>query len=290
MLNFLGKYFTRFYLSKWPMRIAGLCVLGLIAAFFFGPSIYYSEQVENARLTATIGQISHIKNSFEKFKETYHGIPGDIAGLGDKMPACKDNPLCATVSPTAGDGIAGRKDFLADLKTPLMTQLPAQTADDETTLFWTQLQLADLHDDKLFKPDWLDLSQLKAADPLGTDLTTPKARIGGRFVAGYADNITLPPHLSPYAAPMKGHVILLMSEDVLQGKATLTDDGEQALSPFRAAQMDRKMDDGKPNKGYVQAYGSPECFRVVDKATGYVEYNEKKLNSKECGLVVRIAD
>ncbi|MBL8714195.1 MAG: hypothetical protein JNM12_14965 [Alphaproteobacteria bacterium] len=289
MLKFLEKYFTKFYLSKWPIRFVGWCVLGLIAAFFFGPSIYYSEQVENARLTATISQISHIQNSFEKFKETYHGIPGDIAGLGDNTPACKENPLCASVSPTAGDGIVGRKDFLADLKTPLTTQLPAQTADDEATLFWTQLQLADLHDDKLFKPDWLDLNQLKTAAPLGTDLTTPKARIGGRFVAGYADNIALPPHLSPHATPMKGHVILLMSEAALQGKATLTDDGEQALSAFRAVQMDRKMDDGKPNKGYVQAYGSPECFRVVDKATGYVEYNEKT-KSPECGLVIRIAD
>lgn len=289
MLKFLGKYFTRLYLSKWPMRAVGLCVLGLIAAFIFGPSIYYSGQMENARLTATISQISHIKKSFEKFQEIYHGTPGDIAGLGDKTPACKENPLCASVSPTAGDGIVGRKDFLTDLKTPLTTQLPAQTADDEATLFWTQLQLADLHDDKFFKPDWLDLSQLKAAAPLGTELTTPKARIGGRFVAGYADNIALPPHLSPYAAPMKGHVILLMSEDVLQGKSTLTDEGEQALSPIRAAQMDRKMDDGKPNKGYVQAYGSSECFNVVDKSTGYVEYNEKT-KSPECGLIFRIAD
>lgn len=289
MLKSLGKIFTKLYLSKWPMRFVVWCVLGLIAAFIFGPSIYYSEQVENARLTSTISQISHIKKSFEKFQEIYHGIPGDIAGLGDKMPACKENPPCASVSPTAGDGIVGRKDFLSDLKFSLTTQLPAQTADDEATLFWTQLQLADLYDDKLFKPDWVDLSQLKSGTPLGTDLTTPKARIGGRFVAGYADNIALPPHLSPYAAPMQGLVILLMSEDVLQGKSTLTDEGEQALSPFRAVQIDRKLDDGKPNKGYVQAYGSPECFRVVDKATGYVEYNEKT-KSPECGLVIRIAD
>lgn len=289
MLKFLGKYFTRFYLSKWPMRVVGLCVLGLIAAFIFGPSIYYSEQVENARLTATISQISHIQNSFEKFKEIYHYIPGDIAALGDKTPSSKENPLCASVSPTTGDGIVGRKDFLSDLKFPLTTQLPAQTTDDEATLFWTQLQLADLNDDKFFKPDWLDLNQLKTAAPLGTDMTTPKARIGGRFVAGYADNIALPPHLSPYATPIKGHVILLMSEDVLQGKSTLTDDGEQAISPFRAVQMDRKMDDGKPNKGYVQAYGSPECFTVVDKSIGYVEYNEKT-KSPECGLIFRIAD
>jgi hypothetical protein len=64
--------------------------------------------------------------------------------------------------------------------------------------------------------------------------------------------------------------------------ASMTVAGQQPMTPARAAQIDRKMDDGRATSGYVQAYGAAACFNGVNNS-----YSES-VTSNDCGLMFRI--
>jgi hypothetical protein len=69
--------------------------------------------------------------------------------------------------------------------------------------------------------------------------------------------------------------------------------GSVVLTPTRAAQIDRKMDDGKPGSGYVQAYGVPaSCYgngaNPPVAAIGIAATYSESVTTNDCGLVFRI--
>lgn len=114
------------------------------------------------------------------------------------------------------------------------------------------------------------------------NITHPAAKSGGGFIAGYADGNPFP--YSPKSTGMKGVILVLSTSPTGNNQPDIA--GAQAISPTRAAQIDRKMDDGMPTTGKVQAYGAPECY-VEDKDTGLVKYNED-ITRKSCNLIFNI--
>jgi hypothetical protein len=65
--------------------------------------------------------------------------------------------------------------------------------------------------------------------------------------------------------------------------------GVQAMTPGNAAQIDRKLDDGSPINGDVQAYGTAtSCYSTVAPysaaSPGYLE----NVGVKDCGLYFKI--
>lgn len=256
------------------MRALGWFVaVGIVYAIIFSDS-HGRELMENARTTGTIAQVKLYQGAVEKFRATYKYFPGDLA---DASQIRRCNVNCNPLKDTAGDNIIGDRQFGSTLKSSSTAfSAPATSVHDETVLFWQHLLLSDLvsgvKDNVIQKPT-----------PLAWGDTMPAARVGGGFVIGYADG-KFPENLSPHNEGMKGTILVLKSSP--DDSIALDEPKQQPITPSRAAQIDRKMDNGKPDKGLVQGYGAPSCFKIKDGEVLYAEENPKK----DCGLIFRIAD
>lgn len=250
----------------------GLAFIGIIFGFLFGGVLKGSNCVEPSRTTATVAQVKSYEAALTSFRDSYKAFPGDMADAS-QIPSCNIN--CNPLKDSAGDSIIGDRHFGSTLKSGLTTSTtPPSSINDETILFWQHLLLADLisgvTDSAIQKPVKLAWGE-----------TMPAARIGGGFVVGYADG-KFPEHLSPQNDGLYGTILVLKSSP--DDSVALDAPNQQPLSPARAAQIDRKLDDGKPNKGFVQAYGAPSCFKIEYGVVNYAEANLKK----DCGLIFRI--
>lgn len=206
----------------------------------------------------------------------YGGLPGDIANAESKLVDCgKCNPPSAS----AGDGIIGDKEFGRTLKPQVIgkTHVPADTAADETILFWNHLLNTNFI-------GGVTNDGPKDGTEIAFGITMPEAKTGGGFIVGHSEGGPWPKSLSPYSTGFEGTILVQISPAVLQGKAELNETNKQPLAPLRAAQIDRKMDDGRPGTGYVQAYGAPGCFAGKDEGLVYNEASP----SQDCGLIYLI--
>lgn len=218
----------------------------------------------------TLGQLSSINGSVSQFTKKYGYLPGDLPNAEKILPDCAG---CNPPAETAGDGIIGEADFIHTLRhhTPVKPN-------DEPELFWRHLHAAGFEADR--------------------------ERFDGQFVVGYADGTQLPKAIG-FAAPEKGRIFVLMSNEALAG-APLNARGKQIVTPLQAFRTDcsSKCDDHSPDTGWIQAYGAPQCFTEkhdVDKnPAGYKystspksqhDYNvtwsegESENDSKDCGLI-----
>jgi hypothetical protein len=120
--------------------------------------------------------------------------------------------------------------------------------------------------------------------PLEFGVTAPSVPAGGGLIAGYGGS---PGIKGPGSLQTGTGVSGLILVEVMDPKAALaTTAGALPLIPQRAGQIDRKMDDGYPGAGYVQAYGvGASCFTSA-AANTYAD----SVRSKDCGLIYRMAD
>ncbi len=78
-----------------------------------------------------------------------------------------------------------------------------------------------------------------------------------------------------------GMVVALMRDPLNGGTDLLGTPGMQPMTPSMAARIDRKMDDGAPATGFVQAYGVMSSCFISDTALQY----DESITSRDCGLV-----
>lgn len=252
--------------------VLGLIVWMLIGGILKGSNCNFGSE----RVTATVAQVKSYEAALTSFHDSYRALPGDMAD-GARVPNCNINCSPAKDTDNAGDNIIGNKQFGSTLKSGLTTSsTPPISVNDETILFWQHLLHADLI-------SGITDSAIQKPTKLAWGETMPSARTGGGFVVGYADG-KFPENLSPKNDGMYGTILVLKSSP--DDSIALDAPNQQPLSPARAAQIDRRMDDGKPNKGFVQAYGAPSCFKIEKGIVNYAEANLKK----DCGLIFRIQD
>lgn len=256
-----------------------LAIVMTIIGLLIGGILKGQELMQNARVTSTIAQVRAYEAATTTFRDKYDAIPGDMANAQNRIPGCNDN--CAPNPATAGNTIIGAADWgdngYASQGAAAVATPPGAEA-EETQLYWAHLLLADLI-------SGVTNAAINGRAPaLGE--THPSAKIGGGFVVGYADG-TVPPGAPAGGTGPAGMVLALV-----QGPATdlSTNPGVQPLTPTRAAQIDRKMDDGRPVGGFVQAYGvSDSCYNEDDEpntpaSPGYLENS----TANDCGLIFRI--
>lgn len=82
-----------------------------------------------------------------------------------------------------------------------------------------------------------------------------------------------------------GLLVALITDPLSGGTDILSTPGLQPMTPTIAARIDRKMDDGAPATGYVQAYGVMSSCFISDTD---LQYNEA-IVSRDCGLVFSIS-
>lgn len=261
-----------------------LAFIAVGLALSVGGILKGQELVQDARIVYTSRQIKAYSKALAAFQKQYHALPGDMANAGSKLKGCTGDKGgdCNPAPATAGDSIIGNPDFIKTLKPQItgITNVPAVTAGDESVLFWTHLHLAglitDVTDDGLQNGSKIEFGTL-----------LPESRYHGGlffgydsgFIVGYSDGTSVPPSLSPPNTIFKGTIVAQISSDVLSGAAEPNAPDQQALTPLRAAQIDRKMDDGRPLTGYVRGYGAPGCMNAAAEV-----YNEQN-GARDCNLI-----
>ncbi len=271
-----------------------LAIVMTIIGLLIGGILKGQELLENARVTSTIAQVKSYDAATTAFRDIYGGLPGDLRDAGNRIPGC-----IATCTPvyesanryTAGDGyVAG--DVLEVLGSGnLALNIPANSIYDEKFLFWIHLLKANL----IAGVSDIGLTELTES---AWGITNPTAKIGGGFnvgsdIAAASDGFVLPgSSVSPAqsVAGYQGSLQLWVQSrpPTNNGSENLsTTAGSNPLTPSRAEQIDRKMDDGNPGSGSVLAYGvTNSCFMNGSAANTFV-YNGS-VSSKDCGLMFRL--
>lgn len=254
-----------------------LAIVMTIIGLLIGGILKGQELMLNARVTATIAQVRSYEAAATTFRDSYGSLPGDMIGASNRLPGCTAtcNPAAAASVMGAGNGIVGSVTWSAGWgnQSGSFTTNPG----NETILFWVHLLQADLISG--ISP----AAASAAPPPVQWGITHPSAKINGGFLVGYADGLNPAPGAAAGNTNPTGMMLALVNSpvDVLQS----TTGGVQPLTPAKASQLDRKMDDGKPDSGFVQAWGkATSCFVTV---AGVVSYGEN-INRSDCGLLLRI--
>lgn len=248
-----------------------LAIVMTIIGLLIGGILKGQELMLNARVTATIAQVRSYEAAATTFRDSFASIPGDMPNASVRLPGCAAN--CDAGN---GDSIVGASGWSGGWATQAAA-LGGTATDDETTLFWLHMLQADLI-------SGVSSEGFSIAAP-AWGITHPAARINGGFVAGYANGQNAPPGGDTGSTNKPtGMVLALVNAPTA---ALSVNPGVQPLTSSKAAQIDRKMDDGRPTSGFVQAYGVANSCNgnpTGGSANSYVE----SITSNDCGLIFRI--
>lgn len=188
-----------------------LAVVMIIIGLLIGGILKGQELIANAQIASTVSALKGIDAATSTFRDSYRGLPGDLANASDRLPNCpaadcdgNGNGVLGSV-PGAGGATAG-----------------------ENIGFWIVLNAADLL--------------------TGTDGTTtaqwgqglPSADIGGGVTVGYNAG----GGLGQNGAARAGHYLTLQGDPAGIGNTPV-------MTPSEAARIDRKLDDGAATTGAV---------------------------------------
>ena len=234
-----------------------LAIVMTIIGLLIGGILKGQELMENARVTSTIAQVRGYEGAVTTFRDTFSSLPGDMPAAQTRLQNCATN---CTATGNLGDQIIGSQT------TGMTASQSAVTT--EPTKFWLHLAKANMIS-----------GVTEAAMTNGTPAwgeTHPSASIGGGFLAAYGTGANTPA-IWGTTQPI-GNQFVLIQQVTAVPNATA---GVQVLSPLRAAQIDRKMDDGLSTSGSLKAYGVPaSCHQGGPAGTSYAETNP----NKDCGL------
>ena len=263
-----------------------LAIVMTIIGLLIGGILKGQELMENARVTSTVAQVKSYSAAVTSFKDMYQAYPGDMPGAGTRLVGCPGTAgaACNPVggAGNAGNNIVGLTTWGTAFGAPGVVTTTGTTAatavDSEKYLFWAHLLLANLI-------GGITDEGLNNAIAMSFGRTHPEAKIAGGFIVGYTTGVIGPGSLQPAGTGISGTTLAQVVDPVAALPVTAS---SNPLAPLRAAQIDRKMDDGRPGTGYVQAFGlGTSCFTTATAGATQYTYNET-IATKDCGLLYRI--
>lgn len=228
-----------------------LTIIGLL----IGGILKGQELIKAAEVTSTIAQVNAYRAATDTFLDQYDAMPGDMATATTRIQGCTVANSCSNGD---GDNIVGVVSVTAADIDQTGTTLP----NIETSLFWKHLALGDYI-------SGVDLGANIAVPASG--VTHPAAKIRGTFSVATKTDVTGTPDSFP-----SGLLLILSSSPNLSSPAIL---------PREAVQLDKKMDDGLPNAGFVAAEPLATNCKTSDLPDGL--YNETVL-TRACFLYFRM--
>lgn len=231
-----------------------LAIVLMIIGLLIGGILRGQELMENARVTSTIQQTKAYDGATTTFRDAYNALPGDIRSPATRLPSCTTAP-CNVAGD--GNGLIGSTQMTA-----LNGTFGSDLSATENRRFWVHLAATHL------------ISGVSPAPGTvvawGTD--QPAAKIAGGFQVGM---VNIPAATGIPA--INGH-FLLLKNDATSGAASGAA-GTNVISPLRAAQFDRKLDDGLPRTGDVVGLGTANC-------TG--DAYQETVEQRDCNLLIRV--
>ncbi len=260
--------------SQKGFTLVELAIVITIIGLLIGGILKGQEMIVNARVVATVNMAKAVEAATTTFRDTYRGLPGDITGTS--IPGCDSR------CDLSGD--SGRHNGIIGAPAWPMTQgqigtgglSGSGTEASETVLFWYYLAATKL------------IGGVNGSDLLGSTAPVfgenmPATKFGGGMIVGYSNGDTVGSR-DPSSAPvsMTGNVLSLVVSPTAAND--ISNAGASLLRPVEAGNIDRKMDDGLPGEGSVQAFGLASC---VDSGTNkYAEASPVK----DCGLYIQITN
>jgi prepilin-type N-terminal cleavage/methylation domain-containing protein len=242
--------------SEAGFTLVELAIVLMIIGLLIGGILRGQELMENARVTSTIQQTKAYDGATTTFRDAYSALPGDIVQPGNRLPNCTTAPCN-----TQGDGNS-------IIGTPMTARGGAYDTGTgtENRRYWLHMAVARL----------ISGVDASGASTGGWGIMFPAAKIAGGFHVVFANIAAAAP-----APAIAGHFLILRNNSSATGTVASEGNGNSALSPLRAAQIDRKLDDGLPQTGDVVGVGAgADCTA----ATGYLENSEER----NCNLMIRV--
>lgn len=208
--------------SEQGFTLVELAIVMVIIGILIGGILKGQELIANAKISGTVGQLKGLDAGMNTFQDKYNALPGDMIDATTRLPGCTAANNCADGS---GNQIIGQ-----NLNFP---GAPGPNA-GEGALIFMHLSSADL---------------ISGIDVTGNSVTfgkiLPTAKAGGGMWVGVSagnENGTTNQSGKQYA--------------VLNGTTANVGAATGAFSASTAAQIDRKLDDGRPQTGAVQTTGN----------------------------------
>lgn len=235
-----------------------LVIIGLIT----GGVLKFQQLIGNARVTAVIAQSRTVMNAIATFREKYGDLPGDLVRARERLAGCTEENFCydggTRIGPPAflgariykgGDGIIGSHNYLND-----QSQI-----DQEATQAWRHMMLADV------------ITGVTTRDIVAWGESHPAVPGAGGFAIQYT-----------VGYPQQGHWLRL--QNAVSGNP-VQPPGLNAVSPLKAAQIDRKIDDGDVTSGTVISKGQGCGGQGIGVSTGVYDETETRNN---CVLFIKL--
>lgn len=206
--------------SEQGFTLVELAIVMVIIGLLIGGILKGQELIANAKVSATVSQLKGLDAALNTFQDKYNAVPGDMTTPAARLQNCAG--ACAT----AGNGNSR-------IDVPVFPAVP--TAAQEGAVAFAHLSAADL----ISGIDYADTT----AVAFGRNL--PAVKAGGGLWIGYAA-----------AAINNTGVSVGRHYAVLNGAVATPTATSGAINANSAANIDRKLDDGKPNTGSVSALGT----------------------------------
>ncbi len=246
--------------SEQGFTLVELAIVMVIIGLLIGGILKGQELITTARVGATVSQLKSLDGAINTFQEKYAAYPGDMLRPDTRLPGCTTSPCNV-----AGDGNSiiqnGASRTGASLGGGPGTVTNASQGEGHRA--FTHLTAADL------------LTGIDPSNPGQFSGTLPAIRAGGGMWIGYSDTATATGGVTTLT-PGRHYAVL----NGIPGAVAATSGGFNSIT---AAQIDRKMDDGRPDFGGVQTIGTGCSITVA----GVVSYAEA-VPGGACAMYARI--
>ena len=230
-----------------------LAIVMMIIGLLIGGILKGQTMMEQARVKNVIKQVTAYQAAMVSFQDKYNATPGDMVNALDRIPGCTAANNCVNGN---GDSLIGSVGNTLGLN-----QTGTAMPNVETSMYWKHLALADLI-------SGINPSASPAVGVWGE--THPSSAIAGGFVV--ATKTTSTPDHFPSCI-----YLALQNSPSSSGKT---------LTPREAWMIDRTMDDGRPNTGYVAGEHVGWNCKTNDGDTG--EYRVEDIKQKACVIAFRM--
>lgn len=241
-----------------------LAIVVTIIGLLIGGILKGQELLMNARVTTTIAEIKAIDAAMTTFFDTYNALPGDLANAATRLPNCTAG--CNQTSggsgngyvfPLArqGDGMWGEPTRSAWASLEGESVPACRTAGNapsahllyEMQLAWAHLNAAGL----ISGVSDVGLQQVTRYQ---AGVTHPANDLGGAFVVRTNYMPELPTGSTSTQPARRGQMLVLAANPCPDVASQIT--RRVFITPVAAAQLDAKMDDGRPTTGQIIAFDS----------------------------------
>jgi len=214
-----------------------LAVVMIIIGLLVGGVLKGQELINNARVTATAKDLQSYSAAMNGFIDKYSAIPGDMINANTRLPT-----NCANAACPVGNG-----NSVINVNVGALNAVSANNSEGGN--FFSHLLASDF------------VSGFTGTATAQFGENFPTSPVGGGYFVGdarqgntafNADNLSPRPYL------------------VVMGQIAAAAAGRGVLTPQQAAQIDRKLDDGRPQSGVVVAQsGNGQDCR--ENGTAYLE-------------------